>query len=192
MYDDFREVATGALSDLHDFLNDKSGMREFIGEARETHNQHESGGNRGTVSNPSVQAFHTAQDGANISNDSLLNNLPIGLRRRGQGRTDLQGTISANNTAWVLPIFQCDRYVTKVKHLPVSSNTSDEALFTTVKARYHEETSRLRRFFAMRGVQKISYVKVRPLDNLIKSQSSFAAADGDIAGPDYDFDTALK
>ena len=167
MHDDFREVATGALSDLHDFLNDKSGMREFIGEARETHNQHESGENRGTVSNPSIQTFHTAQDGANASNDGIPNILPIGLRRRGQGRTDLQGTISTNNTAWVLPLFQCDRYVTKVEHLLVRLNTSDETLFTTVKARYRGETSRLRRFFAMRGVKKISYVKVRPLDNLI-------------------------
>ena len=192
MYDDFREVATGALSELHDFLNDRSGMREFAAEATEAHNQHESAGNSETVSSGSVQSFHTAQDGVNNSNDNPPTNLPMGLRCRRQGRPSLQGTISANNTTWVLPIFQCDRYVTKVKHLPVSSNTSDEALFTTIKARYHEEKSRLRRFFAMRGVKKISYVKVRPLDNLIKSQSSFAAADGDIAGPDYDFDTALK
>lgn len=37
---------------------------------------------------------------------------------------------------------------------------SDQTLFTIVKARYFEETSRLRRFFALKGVKKISYVKV--------------------------------
>jgi len=51
--------------------------------------------------------------------------------------------------------------VTEQKHLSVDLSTTDETLFTMVKVEYHEETSRLRRFFAMRGVKKISYVKVR-------------------------------
>lgn len=46
---------------------------------------------------------------------------------------------------------------------------SDETLFTMVKAKYHEEISRLRRFFAMRGVKKISYVKVRIAHTVISS-----------------------
>jgi len=53
-------------------------------------------------------------------------------------------------------VFQYERYGTKVKHLSVDLNTTDETLFTMVKAKDHEETSRLRRFFAMRGVKKIS------------------------------------
>lgn len=48
----------------------------------------------------------------------------------------------------------------KVKHLSVDSDTSDENFFTMVKERYLEETSRIRRFVALRGVKKISYVKV--------------------------------
>ena len=167
-------------------------MRDCADEAIEPHNQHQSTENSGTVSNRSVQSSHIAQDAANTGNDNPPNDLPITLRRRRQGRPSLQGTTSASNTTWVLPIFQCDRYVTKVKPLPVSLNTSDETFFTTVKARYHEETSRLRRFFAMRGVKRISYVKVRPMGNLIESQSSFAPIDAHIAGPHYDYDTALK
>ena len=37
--------------------------------------------------------------------------------------------------------------------------TSDEELFTMVKAQYFKETSRVRRFLALRGIKKISYVK---------------------------------
>lgn len=44
---------------------------------------------------------------------------------------------------------------------------SDQTLFTIVRAKYLEETSRLRRFFALRGVKKISYVKVRIAHSVI-------------------------
>lgn len=81
-----------------------------------------------------------------------------GLRQRGEGHTHAPDGTNADST-WILPIFQHERYGTKVKHLPVKLDMSDETLFTTIKARYLEESSRMRRFFALRGVKKISCVK---------------------------------
>lgn len=116
-------------------------------------------GESGTTSDRSVRSFQTAPtENKATENDS---NLPSGLRRRGQGQSQTQQRTLVTSSTWVLPVFQYERYGTKVKHLSVDLNTTDETLFTMVKAKYHEENSRLRRFFAMRGVKKISYVKVR-------------------------------
>jgi len=116
-------------------------------------------GESGITSDRSVRSFQTAPtENRATENDS---NLPSGLRRRGQGQSQTQQRTLGTSNTWVLPVFQYERYGTKVKHLSVDLNTTDETLFTMVKAKYHEETNRLRRFFAMRGVKKISYVKVR-------------------------------
>lgn len=82
-----------------------------------------------------------------------------GLRRR--SRRSRMDPAAMGSQMWMLPIFQYDRYGTTVKHLRVDSTTSDKDLFLDIKTKYHEETSRFRRFFALRGVKKISCVKFR-------------------------------
>lgn len=94
--------------------------------------------------------------GTTSENDAL----PGVLRQRGQGRNQDQQDISVRDKTWVLPLFQYERYSTKVQHLQVDGKMSDETLFTMIKQQYLTQTSRIRRFFALRGVKKISYVKV--------------------------------
>ena len=44
--------------------------------------------------------------------------------------------------------------------MSVQLDMSDESLFIMLKERYFEQTSRIRRIIALRGVKKISCVKV--------------------------------
>ena len=110
----------------------------------------------GSFPSHSMQSFQTAQSSYSHNGDATQE----GLRRRGKGHARTSHEDLSLSKMWILPIFHYERYGTKVKHLPVDSNTSDENLFTMVKERYLEETSRIRRFFALRGVTKISCVKV--------------------------------
>ena len=112
--------------------------------------------NTGAIPSHSMQSFQIAQSSLSRSGDANQE----GLRRRGKGHAPTSHEDLSLNKMWILPIFHYERYGTKVKHLSVDSKTSDEHLFTMVKERYLEETSRIRRFFALRGVKKISYVKV--------------------------------
>lgn len=48
----------------------------------------------------------------------------------------------------------------KVEHLSVNTALTDLALFELLKKEYFQTKSGVRRLLAMRGVKKISYVKV--------------------------------
>ncbi|KAL8790249.1 MAG: hypothetical protein Q9195_006472 [Heterodermia aff. obscurata] len=154
LYDDFREITDGSLAQLEDFLND-TGVNQRICESVTPGN-----GATSTISvtgTNSIQAEQTSQ--TTQSADSFDADAKEGLRRRGHGQIQTCHEDSSLSKMWILPIFQYERYGTKVKHLSVASDTCDENFFTMVKQRYLEETSRIRRFFALRGVKKISYVK---------------------------------
>lgn len=103
-----------------------------------------------------MQSFQTAQSGHSLNGNANQE----GLRRRGNDHTRTSHEDLSLSKMWILPIFHYERYGTKVKHLSVDSDTSDESFFTMVKERYLEDSSRIHRFFALRGVKKISYVKV--------------------------------
>ncbi len=92
-----------------------------------------------------------------------------GLRHR--GLTDTNARTSPNVSTWVLPIFHNERYAMKVEHLPVNMALSDLALFELLKKRYNQTKSTTRRLLAMRGVKKISFVKVH--GNLFRLQTSY-------------------
>ncbi|KAL8692040.1 MAG: hypothetical protein Q9218_002849 [Villophora microphyllina] len=154
LYDDFREVEPGALYELQSFLNNRKGTRQMTNDQSNSHSTREDSMNLPVHHSESIQASESAP----LEGSDRDDNLPPGLRRRGRRPDATHGNLASSPT-WILPIFQIERYGTKVKHLPVDPTMSDETLFTSVKARYHEETSRIRRFFAMRGVKKISYVK---------------------------------
>ena len=162
MYDDFREIAPGALDELQDYLNDNVGVRQLANEsaASNTHSMYPA-----SSGESSEKPSHNSHlNPAKRKSSGEEPNLPRGLRRRNQGRRDCRETSSAIDKMWVLPIFQQGRHRTKVKHLHVDSKMSDYAFFTLVKSRYYEETSKLKRFLAMRSVAKISYVKVRHMN----------------------------
>ncbi|KAL9002545.1 MAG: hypothetical protein Q9188_004524 [Gyalolechia gomerana] len=107
----------------------------------------------------SSQSIQSRNDHINrIQAEGNNNNSPQGLRQRHPTRSEI-GTSAMGYNAWVLPIFQYDRYGTRVNHLRVDQTTSDKDLFVNIKEKYHQETSKVRRFFVMRGVKKISCVK---------------------------------
>ncbi|KAI4167199.1 MAG: hypothetical protein LQ343_007411 [Gyalolechia ehrenbergii] len=110
-------------------------------------------------STQSSQSIQSRNDRINRNQaEGNNNNSPQGLRQRHPTRSET-GTSAMGYNAWVLPIFQYDRYGTRVKHLRVDQTTSDKDLFVNIKEKYHQETSKVRRFFVMRGVKKISCVK---------------------------------
>ncbi|KAL8708280.1 MAG: hypothetical protein Q9225_007629 [Loekoesia sp. 1 TL-2023] len=192
LYDDFRELAPGALDELERFLNNNDKMEQVRGRPDQsdvftepaldashtlqgassiplvrqlagdisTHNDQGNTGDLTTSSTQSNQSAHVPNNGHNEDQAGDNNGaLPVGLRRRGPARNHTDRITDAGRDMWILPIFQYDRYGTRVRHLPVELTMSDKTLFTSIKTEYHEETSRFRRFFAMRGVKKISYVK---------------------------------
>ena len=151
-------MTAGSLAQLENFLNDNDSNRRTCGStASDNANQNiVTSTSTGSVTDHSVQCSQTAQSSHSSNGDANQK----GLRRRGNRHSRTSHEDLSLSKMWILPIFHYERYGTKVKHLPVDSNTSDENLFTKVKERYLEEGSRIRRFFALRGVKKISYVKV--------------------------------
>ncbi|KAI4200158.1 MAG: hypothetical protein LQ350_004119 [Teloschistes chrysophthalmus] len=156
LYDDFREIETGSLNHLEGFLNSRTDVsRSMNGQSRSSHSSLPDSMGPTPGQSSSVQCSQKAPTGSLKTTDASL---PPGLRRR-QHRLEERNGSSASSSTWVLPLFQVERYGTKVKHLAVDTTTSDESLFTMVKAQYLGMTSRARRFLSMRGVKKISYVK---------------------------------
>lgn len=147
------------MDELQEYLNDSTGERQCANDSPNSRDQGRDLREMGTSSDPSARSGQTAPTEMKAADDD--SNLNLGLRRRGQRRTQTQESALGTSNTWILPISQYERHGTKVEHLSVDLNMSDETLFTMVKAKYHEGISRLRRFFAMRGVKKISYVKVR-------------------------------
>ncbi|KAL8700081.1 MAG: hypothetical protein Q9201_005644 [Fulgogasparrea decipioides] len=157
LYDDYREIEGGALDQLQEFLNHHTGVKEGTNNSQSPPDQ------PANSEASEIAATKSAQGSRTVSTENRLDNSdsdhPSGLRRRKHKRSEMERGDSFASSTWVLPIFHFERYRTRVKHLQVDLKTSDEALFTMVKATYHEETSIIRRFFAMRAVKKISYVK---------------------------------
>ena len=145
------------MAQLESFLNDTDFNQRTSGSTASGNGHNNIVTGTGTISSHSVQSFQTAQTGRSLNSDANQE----GLRRRGNGHTRISYEDLSMSKAWILPIFHYERYGTKVKHLSVDpADMSDETFFTMVKERYLEETSRIRRFFSLRGVKKISYVKV--------------------------------
>ncbi|KAL8835312.1 MAG: hypothetical protein Q9170_003367 [Blastenia crenularia] len=159
LYDDFLEQAPRTLDELQDFLN-KNETGDVIrqaagGTSAENMRSAEVLAGSASQSNQQMRVHPDSidMDRANDNDDACSQ----GLRQR-PTRSDREPT-AMSHQAWILPIFQYDRYGTMVKHLRVDLTTSDKDLFLNIKERYQEATSRTRRFFAMRGVKKISCVK---------------------------------
>lgn len=84
------------------------------------------------------------------------------MRRRKEIK-DLKARDKAQSHGkWILPVFQEKRYGAKAVHLPAEGIDSDEKFFIAMKERYYASTTTAHRWFSMRGVRKIHYVKVRP------------------------------
>lgn len=156
LYDDFREMKPGALDHLVRFLNGRTDIpRSMNDQPTSSHNSPANSMDSAPAQSSSVHFSQNAPTGSlNTANPSP----PSGLRRR-QHRLGERNGSSASSSTWVLPLFQVERYGTKVKQLAVDTKTSDESLFTMVKAQYLGMTSRTRQILYMRGVKKISYVK---------------------------------
>lgn len=157
LYDDFREIETGALDELEKFLNSRTGIKSTTNGSSGPYNQPQNNGATGVAVSQSAQDIHKTP-AESISGNSG-SNLPPRLRRRNLGHNEVQGDDTLAHRAWILPIFQSTRTRNKVEHLPVNLNISDETLFNMIKARYHAKTSTVGRFLAMRSVKKISCVK---------------------------------
>ena len=87
---------------------------------------------------------------------------------RDQRSTRLRNRLYSNNNTetpvegqtWVLPIYNSERYRTKVEHLDVRKTMSDFEMFQSIKKRYYESKSITKRLLATRGVKEIKFVKV--------------------------------
>ncbi|KAI4113850.1 MAG: hypothetical protein LQ338_008100 [Usnochroma carphineum] len=157
LFDDFKELAAGELDGLQHFLNNTAKASQLVHDAPSSDNRQ---GSMGTLVGSSFCSTEMPPDGrpANTTDTTDVNSLPSGLRRRKQSGSSKKMK-SVGYDMWVLPIFELGPYRNKVKHLPVDSKMPDDALFMTFKTQYLNESSRVRRFFAMRAVKKISYVK---------------------------------
>ncbi|KAL8664206.1 MAG: hypothetical protein Q9202_003284 [Teloschistes flavicans] len=155
LFDDFQEIEPDTLHELEGFLNDRTHIHQSTNDESTSHNSSTNSMGSVAAQSSSAQGSRPTPTGRSNTTD---NNLPQGLRRRQRELNDTYAS-SASPPTWVLPIFQVERYGSKVKHLAVDTETSDESFFTMVKAHYLGETSRIRRFLSMRGVKKISYVK---------------------------------
>ncbi|KAI4249407.1 MAG: hypothetical protein LQ352_005662 [Teloschistes flavicans] len=155
LFDDFQEIEPDTLHELEGFLNDRTHIHQSTNDESTSHNSSTNSMGSVAAQSSSVQGLRPTPTGRSNTTD---NNLPPGLRRRQRELNDTYAS-STSPPTWVLPIFQVERYGSKVKHLRVDTETSDESFFTTVKAQYLGENSRLRRILSMRGVKKISYVK---------------------------------
>ncbi|KAI4137171.1 MAG: hypothetical protein L6R39_007436, partial [Caloplaca ligustica] len=157
LYDDFKEVATGALNELQDFLDYHRGIHQATYSSQPTTNR--TGGNGDEATPSSHPAQTPSANNSRIGTNEREDNVPPGLRRRRRSRRRLSSSEATSSDTWVLPIFDRGHDRTAVDHLPVHATMSDEILFKTLKGRYFKQSSRLRRFLTLRSVKKISYVK---------------------------------
>ena len=65
-----------------------------------------------------------------------------------------------DDTMWLFPVFQYNRYGTKALPVSVQRDMSDEELFTALKNGYLKLSNRFQRFLSLRSVKKICFVKV--------------------------------
>ncbi|KAI4181943.1 MAG: hypothetical protein L6R41_006307, partial [Letrouitia leprolyta] len=160
LYDDFKELSAGELDELQSFLNHD----EECGGDRQAAGSSSAGKSGRSIRRISESAPQPSQAvslinidiGTSLAGDNTGTHSP-GLRRRSK-RSEAEAS-GLGQQAWILPIFQYNRYGTMVKHLRVDHITSDKDLFLNIKTKYHEQTSRSRHFSTLRGVKKISCVK---------------------------------
>ena len=106
-------MTPGSLAELEDYLNgDSRRCTDGI-----SNSQTGAAESSTTTANMPVQTFKPTPVEPLSDNQEQL---PEGLRLRGHGRTKVPKEVDADRS-WVLPLFQYERYGTKVKHLAVNA-----------------------------------------------------------------------
>ena len=162
LFDDFRENSPGSLARLQQMLDHSEGTPRLVagGSTVQEATQPAGASLNARPESSSQESTIATTTGlyARKDNGIARDQQPESLRHRRNTNTTL--STSVTNSTWVMPIYHSDRYVKKVEHLAVDQELSDSAFFVMFKKRYHENKSVMQRLLAMRGVKKISCVKV--------------------------------
>ena len=158
-YNDFRKESPSSLARLQQMLDNPKGIYRSAANGSSVQDHTQPAGAslaagpyvRGQQSTTTASGLHSEDENNTVCRQQQSE----GLRHRRCNNT----TINTSST-WILPIYHSERYMMKVEHLSVNIDMSDTALFVLIKQRYHKSKSMIRRLLAMRGVKKISFVKV--------------------------------
>ena len=159
LYDDFRNESPSSLARLQQMLDSPKGIsRSAVNGSSVQEDTQPAGASlaagpyvRGQQSTSTTSGLHSEDENNTVCRQQQSD----GLRHRRYNNTTLN-----TSPTWILPIYHSERYMMKVEHLSVNTDMSDTALFVLIKQRYHKSRSMIRRLLAMRGVKKISFVKV--------------------------------
>lgn len=159
LYDDFQTDSPSSLAGLQQMLDSQKGVYRSAANGSSVQQDTQAAGAslaagsyvRGQQSTATSSGLHSEDENNTICRQQQSE----GLRHRRYNNTTLN-----TSSTWILPIYHSERYMMKVEHLSVNIDMSDTALFVLIKRRYHKSRSMMRRLLAMRGVKKISFVKV--------------------------------
>ncbi|PVH68121.1 hypothetical protein DL98DRAFT_235700 [Cadophora sp. DSE1049] len=187
-HDDFIEIEPGAVDKVQKSLNGLYGPISAVRKLAVIESNSNAAGQETTVSE--ARSFIENLPGAPSTSDIGLQNLALHRRQTGKPsklsqfppgdtrRRDFadQGTYTAHDqTLWLIACFNSPQYGTVAQHEDVSKETYDFEMFTKFREIYFSHKSWFARFFDLKEVKFIRFVRVSKKWNLALTIFSFDA-----------------